>query len=740
MTTESPSNSFASEERIRSALQHTWHAFFARFPRLRDVQRAAVMPILSGKSVLVIAPTAAGKTEAVMAPVLERLLRDREKTRFAIADRERHTALSLLEQQTLPRPATGTYLPRRSNLAEIKPAKPQQLTYIGPSILVVAPTKALCNDLLRRLAGPVAATGLSIAVRTGDAPNFNKEKPPVILITTPESLDSLLSRQPQSFLSLNTIVVDEIHLLSASGRGDQLQCLLARLRRMNQNHIACCASSATVPEVDRIAHDFLGDDAITLSISEGARDIAHEVYSIVSEEDAANIIETFLLESPTRKMIVFANARALVENLVLALKQRPKLASIVFAHHGSLSKEERLRTEKQFLEARHAVCVATSTLELGIDIGDVDRIVLVGPPADVSSLVQRIGRGNRKEKTAHVICLSTSAFDAKRFQHLVLCAKKDHYFPDPVAFRPTTIIQQALSICLQNPSHWVGKNALYERLSDSARRMYTLGDCEHILDALVEKGYLRRVERGKYVPESKTQFLFDRGYMHSMILDRGETEVIDVMTGRNLGSIMLRNTSKQAIEHGSRPALTLAGKTHAVSYMRDKKLFVEPSQRIDQAGFNSQEPPRYSLRLAQDFARYLNIPRDVLSIVPEEKGYRVDHYLGTVGACFISDFLTHNGCQIINRSHSPFFISINSMPLVKTMPDADQLKHFFEGYVLNNLSTIARLLQPGPWLGVVSEDLVQRWIVSSLDLDAYAKRLANLPIRLMPGEVNYDDI
>ena len=705
------------------------------------MQRAAVLPILSGKSVLVIAPTASGKTEAVLAPVLERILDEREKKRFALLDRAK-LAEQALVSPSRRRPGTKSLNPIEALKlpAALNKPKKAEKNYVGPALLLVAPTKALCNDLNRRLAGPVASTGLSIAVRTGDAPNFNRDTPPVILITTPESLDSLLSRQPQSFLALHTIVVDEIHLLSASGRGDQLQCLLARIRRMNDHHIACCASSATVPEVDRIAHDFLGEDAVSLQISENARSISHEVYDVSSENEAADIIEKMLLESSTRKMIVFANARALVENIVLALRKKPRLASIIFAHHGSLSKEERLRTEKQFLEARHAVCVATSTLELGIDIGDVDRIVLMGPPSDVSSLVQRIGRGNRKQKVAHVVCLSASAFDSKRFQHLVVCAKKDHYFPDPVSFRPTTIIQQAFSICLQNPNHWVGKTALYERLAESAKKLYSLADCETILNNLVEKGYLRRVDRGKYVPESKTQFLFDRGYMHSMILDRGETDVIDVTTGRNIGSVMLRNTSRQAIEHGSRPALTLAGKTHSVSYMRDKKLFVEPSKVGEQAGFSTQEPPRYSLKLAQDFARYLAIPRDVLPFVPEEKGYRVDHYLGTIGACFISDYLVHNGCQIVNRQHAPFFFTVNVMPIVKNMPDVDQLKHFFEGYVLNNLSTIARLLQPGPWLGIVSEELVQRWIVSSLDLDAYAKRLANLPIRLMPGEVNYDDI
>ena len=100
----------------------------------------------------------------------------------------------------------------------------------------------------------------------------------------------------------------------------------------------------------------------------------------------------------------------------------------------------------------------------------------------------------------------------------------------------------------------------------------------------------------------------------------------------------------------------------------------------------------------------------------------------------------HHGCQITNRSNSPFFVTVNTMPVIKKMPGAEQLRHFFEGFVMNNMIRLAQMLQPGPWLGVVTEALVQRWITSSLDLDAYANRLADLPISLMPGEVSYDDI
>ncbi|MBQ8037917.1 MAG: DEAD/DEAH box helicase, partial [Proteobacteria bacterium] len=261
-----------SEARIRAALSCTWHAFFARFPHLRDVQRAAIPPILKGESVLVQAPTASGKTEALMAPVLERFLKYRKHAR-----------------KPLP--------------ANAQAAKGHKDVGTGPAILLVAPTKALCNDLYRRLQQPVSNIGLELALRTGDNPNYKVANPPHIVITTPESLDSLISRKPASFLYLESIIIDEIHLIHANGRGDQLQCLLARLRILNKGRpLQVCASSATVPETERIASDFLGPESRTISCPAGTRDIRATIEMIPSDPKAAlnvsaSIIKKLLLES-----------------------------------------------------------------------------------------------------------------------------------------------------------------------------------------------------------------------------------------------------------------------------------------------------------------------------------------------------------------------------------------------------------------------------------------------------------
>ncbi len=735
-----------SEARIRSALVCTWHSFFAHFPHLRDVQRASIIPILKGESVIVNAPTASGKTEAIIAPVIERYLKHRNQLRMQSSGMIENSLKSTVgRSQTKGHVDTGT----------------------GPAILLIAPTKALCNDLCRRLSKPVQDVGLNVSIRTGDNPNFNPEKPPHIVITTPESLDSLLARKPASFLYLETIIMDEIHLIHANGRGDQMQCLLQRLKKLNNHPLQICASSATVPEIERIREEFLGNDGRMLSCPCDNRDIHSAIEYIPNDPKTAiqttvEIVTNMLTETPTRKLIVFCNARANVENIVHALRENPRIAPNVFAHHGSLSRDERLRTEQMFLRARNAVCVATSTLELGIDIGDVDRIVLLGPPPDVSSLIQRIGRGSRTQKFSHVCCLANCEFNARRFEHLVECARKDMLFPDPVAFRPTTIVQQALSICLQNPQCWVGKKALFERLPETTHSMFSLNDCGVILDEMQTNGLFRKVEHGRYVPEAKTQFLFSRGYMHSMIADRPETDVVDSTTGRTIGSVYLKQSRKNDIAEGRIASLKLAGNQFTATSVKDGKLFVKRGSESTELGFLALEPPRYSLALARDFARFMHISSDAFyfrclpptvditqdftpemgDMLRQELGKKAEditpgyeflahHFMGTIGSLLLQYFFETFGNTVKKGGRTPFFLRLVLRPTITSFPSEEQLILQFEMYIRANVSSFSRLLQPGPWFNVIPEDIALKWLLQSIDVKSYAKALANLPIILI---------
>lgn len=768
-------NAHRDDASIRRLLPCTWHAFFARFPSLRSIQIEAIPVILRGDSVIVNAPTASGKTEAIMAPLLERVIRLRQEAK-AEAAKKSHASLmrdmqgigvrtreksktwfEVMADSRVSDFYSGSRQSKDASKGRSKPVAEDAEMSSQISVLLVAPTKALCNDLLRRLEHPISVTGFRAAIRTGDNPTMNVSNLPDVLVTTPESFDSIMARKPSILRTVLAVVVDEIHLLAGSGRGDHLQCLLERLRQIAEGALQICASSATVPEIGRIAGEFIGRAAKIVSTSSSRRPIEASIGMIdprptETVSSAAQAIAQIVEQSPTCKVLAFCNSRRNVEYLTYELRQNARLAPKVFAHHGSLSREERLRTERQFLRSRNAVCIATSTLELGIDIGDVDQIVLLGPPPDVASLIQRIGRGCRQRSVVNATCLADCAFNAHRFLHLVSCAQDESLFPDPVAIRPTVVVQQALSICLQNPKKWVGKQALYDRLSPATRETYSLEECERILRSMESRGFLRKVERGRYVPEAKTQFLFDRGYMHSLIEDRSETDVVDSMTGRTLGSVRLRSSDRDTLSRGGDVLLTIAGVSHTVSRIRDQKIFVTQSSDASKANFLALEPPRYSLGLAQSFARYMRVPDDALYVrwvpssvdsygdftpdsgerlrydvpsVPTSSSveYHVNHFLGTVGGLLLEAYFEHEGLSVVHKSSTPFFLRLNGRPRAPVFVDAKQLHALFEMYIYKDPLTYAKVLQPGPWVGVIPEDILVKWIMKSIRIREYADLL-----------------
>jgi len=665
----------SSQDEVRNALRRTWHAFFAQFPRLRKVQQASILPILRGDNVLVNSPTASGKTEAIVAPLLERLMSQ----------------------------GLGCNL----------------------SFMIVAPTKALCNDLHRRLHRSFSVLGLKLDIKTGDAPSLNAAKPPFALITTPESLDSLLSRRPVVLRDLRAVIVDEVHLLAQSARGDQLQCLLRRLSKVAEHPLQICAASATMPEIARIARTFLGIEVEIIQISSAAREIRAEFVECYSQSDVGAEISRLILSNSRCKALVFANSRAQVEGLVSELSSSPRMATKVFAHHGSMSKDERLRSEKQFLRSQNAVCIATSTLELGIDIGDVNRTVLVGAPPNVSSLIQRIGRGNRQSKTIEVSCIYEDDFERLRFEHLIECAQREEIFPDPVAFRPTTLVQQALSVLFQNPKRWVSPGVLYERISDEARELYDVDDCYALLREMASASLLREVAKRRFVAEDKAEFLYDRGLMHSMIEDKGETDVVDALTGRTIGSVRLAGHSKRAISMGLKPTLSLAGKSREVAYFKEDKLYVQAGSASKNAQFVSHEPPRYSLALARHFAQYLGQEDGIIELHEDDSQILVvQHFLGSIGAVLLSEYLQAHGAELVPKSTTAFHFALKQAPAIERLPPKDELLQQFSYIIHEKSKLMAKYLQIGPYSAFIPQGMLLRWLRASIRLEDYAEVLA----------------
>ena len=347
--------------------------FAARFVRPTAVQRNAWPVIMGGRSALISAPTGAGKTFAAFLVAIDRLLK--EQLYEGLGDRTR--------------------------------------------VLYVSPLKALSNDIrinlqdplaeIQRTAGADSATPapLRVGVRTGDTPAAERRrmrrKPPHILVTTPESLFILLTSGSgrEALASVQTVIIDEIHALAGNKRGAHLSLSLARLDRLCACPPQRIGLSATQKPLAEIARFLVGAGAPAPAIVDQGfdreRDLAIEVpqsplSAVMSHEVWQEVYDRIAaLARQHRSTLVFVNTRRLAERAARFLAERLG-DDAVAAHHGSLAREQRLEAEQRLKAGHLAVLVATASLELGIDIGDVDLVCQVGSPRSIAVFLQRVGR------------------------------------------------------------------------------------------------------------------------------------------------------------------------------------------------------------------------------------------------------------------------------------------------------------------------------------------------------------
>lgn len=292
------------------------------------------------------------------------------------------------------------FLPTLIELAE----KPQK----GLHTLYISPLKALAADMRRNLTGPIADLGLAIRVedRSGDTSQTRKKAqradPPQILLTTPESLALLLSYEdsPRLFAALKRVVVDELHALAESKRGDQLMLLLTRLEALAPG-LRRVGLSATVEDPPALARFFHPEDCAILTADPGpAPDIsmlATETEPPWSGGGGRYAIPEVLEEvKKHRTTLIFHNTRAQAEIFFHALWLANEENLPIGIHHGSLAREARQKVEAAMVAGGLKAIVCTGTLDLGLDWGDVDLVIQIGAPKNVKRLVQRIGRANHR--------------------------------------------------------------------------------------------------------------------------------------------------------------------------------------------------------------------------------------------------------------------------------------------------------------------------------------------------------
>jgi ATP-dependent Lhr-like helicase len=339
---------------------------------LRPFQIDTMASILDSSSdVLISAPTASGKTEAALLPLVS---------------------------ICLERPAPGI------------------------RILYVIPLKALANDLDRRIESISERTGLPVHRWHGDVSQSRKMKlgdnPSGVLLVTPESLEAMFVNRPHRladfFDGLEAAVIDEVHAYVGTERGAQLRSLLARLELLLGRRVRRIGLSATVGDLQETAAFLQSVDATAVELIQGGKHREVEVrvrtFDPADGERLSDAADAILMATDSNSA-VFCNSRAAVEFWTVRLSDRAT-SRFVGAHHGSLSKEHRESVERELRSGtRPATVVATSTLELGLDIGALAYVAQVGPPPSVAALHQRAGRAGRREASSltDVILLSAQA-------------------------------------------------------------------------------------------------------------------------------------------------------------------------------------------------------------------------------------------------------------------------------------------------------------------------------------------
>ena len=302
----------------------------------------------------------------------------------------------------------------------------------GLRTLYVSPLKALASDIARNLMTPITEMGLKIRTetRSGDTSLAQRQrqrvKPPDILLTTPEQVALLLSHAdaPYLFADLETVILDELHALAASKRGDLLALDLARLRRISPGLMTIGLSATVarptelraflVPQADP-GHRIELADAVTVSggakpdirILEAADNVPWSGHTTRYAID--DIYRTIAAH---RLTLVFVNTRMQAEYLFQELWRVNDLNLPIALHHGSLAAAQRKKVEAAMADGRLKAVIATSTLDLGIDWGDIDLVIHVGAPKGASRLTQRIGRSNhRLDEPSQALLVPSNRFE-----------------------------------------------------------------------------------------------------------------------------------------------------------------------------------------------------------------------------------------------------------------------------------------------------------------------------------------
>jgi ATP-dependent helicase Lhr and Lhr-like helicase len=374
---------------------------------LRPVQELAGHAILDGYNTIVLAPTAGGKTEASMFPLLAQMVENEPK---------------------------------------------------GVGMLYIAPIKALLNNQAYRLGMYTEMLGLSRFlwhgdIKAGEKKAFRKQ-PATLLMTTPESLEVMLMSasvpHAEIFADLRAVVIDEVHALAGSDRGAHLMSVLERLIRVSSHDVQRVGLSATVGNPDVILDWLQGTSKRPRCKVDPPKEQLKKEIRILMQDSKMDIANRSSMLAQGKKSLLFCQSRALAEEISGAMQNR---GIDVFIHHSSVALEERTLAEERFANGHNNCIVCTSTLELGIDVGDLDAVLQANAPDTVSAFLQRLGRTGRRGGGANTTFLIDNSAALLQAIAVVELARRNWVESIVVSDRNwAVLVQQLLAMTLQATS------------------------------------------------------------------------------------------------------------------------------------------------------------------------------------------------------------------------------------------------------------------------------------------------
>ncbi|WP_369611674.1 DEAD/DEAH box helicase [Sulfurisphaera javensis] len=389
---------------------------------LTPVQKQTLAPILEGYNTLVIAPTGYGKTEAALLPVFNLMLHE-----------------------------------------NVKPV----------SVLYITPLKALINDLTLRIEWWANKLGFIVSRKHGEVPQKEKssrlKKAPHILVTTPEGLEIDLdwaTRFREYYKNLRWVIIDEVHELVNSKRGAQLSILLERLKDFINYDFQRIGLSATINNEELVAKLIFGSSQRKFQIIRinSSRSIDVKISKISSDKDLWESAAKSILSKIEKPTLLFTNSRFTTERLYEELEKMK--AKDIYVHHSSISKEEKIKVETSLREGKANLVICTRTLELGIHVGDIKKVILYRPPPSVASFLQRLGRSGHAINAisrGEILCL----YDFDILEGLTLYKlAKDGRIEEPFVFPYLDVAsREIIGLALQYDE--ISLDKIYEIISSS---------------------------------------------------------------------------------------------------------------------------------------------------------------------------------------------------------------------------------------------------------------------------------